>query len=180
MSPHDTITHLQQVMGHEGQQAFATVPMILAKVINKKLWRERLDKEGKPFQSFEAFVQHPLWHGLESSIDDLLAFCRRRQDVRKLIAEELAPMGKKGANQYVGCDNITSTPQRGTSASYRRKRLKGKRPDLYQHFLDGELTLIAAEIEAGIKKAETPLDRLRAYWKKASEQERRTFLKEVS
>jgi hypothetical protein len=36
-------------------------------------WTKRVDRYCKPFASFEAFVTHRLWWGLESSIDDLLA-----------------------------------------------------------------------------------------------------------
>jgi hypothetical protein len=65
----------------------------------------------------------------------------------------------------------------GNSASYRRKRLKRDREDLYERFLAGELTLIAAETEAGIKTPKTPFEALQREWGKASPDERQAFLK---
>ncbi len=50
---------------------------------------------GMPFASFEAFVEYPIWWGLESTIDDLIDFCRNAPDVQAMIyaAEVVCPGG---------------------------------------------------------------------------------------
>jgi hypothetical protein len=81
----DDVELLQQLIGHGGEQAFSLVPMALGKVIAEKQWRVRRDQRGKEFPTFEAFVVHPLWWGLETTIAELETFCRKPPDVRNLI-----------------------------------------------------------------------------------------------
>jgi hypothetical protein len=127
MLQHDTINHLQQVMGSGGQQAFETVPKILAKVIRNGLWKERLDREGKPFASFEAFATAKLQQGLETSIDDLRAFCRRNDEALALIDRVIEPEPKHGGARSKQDDSVILKHQQSNSAGYRRKRLKRNR-----------------------------------------------------
>ena len=182
--PRDAIQSLQQLMGHGGEQAFNLVPFALERVIREELWRERADAQGKPFTSFEAFIAHRLWHGLETTVDDLRAFCRKRPDVVALIDGVMTPLATVGrpiANAEVNADTISINRRRshGTSATYRRKRLKRDRPDLFERFRAGELKLSQAEAMAG-RKIKTPLEHLRHWWKKAGDDEREAFLAEVS
>jgi hypothetical protein len=44
---------------------------------------------GVPFPSFEAFVSAKLVEGLETTVDELRVFCRKRPDVQALIDGEL-------------------------------------------------------------------------------------------
>lgn len=155
MPPHDTINHLQQVMGHEGEQAFQTVPLILAKVIRKELWRNRKDQNGQPFTSFESFVAHKLWWGLESSIDDLLAYCRKDEATRRLVlaaADRAMTMEEAGAKGGRGKKADSNTTSFNRGATYSLKRLKRDRPDLADKVIAGELSANAAAIEAGFRK----------------------------
>jgi hypothetical protein len=80
----------------DGERAFGLVPKMLGNVIKERKWANKTDKDGKPFTSFETFVSHKLWHGLESSIDDLLAYCRKRPDVQALIRGEVAALPAHG------------------------------------------------------------------------------------
>jgi hypothetical protein len=154
----DNINLLQQLIMHGGEQAFSLVPAALEKVVSEKQWQRRVDKHGKPFASFEAFVTQPLWHGLETTIDDLRVFCRKHPGVRALILAEMDPGQKAGGdhgNQHTGgkrqTDNI-SLPSYGTSATYTLKRLKRERRDLFDKVCAGELSANAAAIEAGFRK----------------------------
>jgi len=81
----DSVNHLQQLMIRAGETAFDLIPTALANVIKEKQWEGHSDKDGKPFRCFVDFVQHPLYWGLESNIDDLLLYCRKRADVRQLL-----------------------------------------------------------------------------------------------
>lgn len=152
--PHDSIRDLQRLMIDGGEKAFDLVPTVLANVIKEKRWADKTDKDGKPFASFEAFVSHKLWYGLESSIDDLLAYCRKHREVQKLILDEVQPVaghGEIGGGHTRG-DNVTSAPRkRGNSATYTLRRLKRDRPDLADKVINGDLSANAAAIEAGFR-----------------------------
>jgi hypothetical protein len=151
MLQRDSISHLQQLMIDGGERAFDLVPTALANVITEKQWQKQKDKSGNPFSSFESFVAHELWWGLESSIDDLLAYCRKRDDVQRLIKGEVGAAAKHGVNQHSGGgDNVTSS--RGNNPTYTLRRLKRDRPDLAEKVISGDLSANAAAIEAGFRK----------------------------
>src|SRR5262245_24388514 len=113
MQNDDDINLLQQLIGHGGTQAFDLVPMALEKVIREQQWKERKDKDGKLFESFESFVTHRLWQGLESSIDDLNAFCRKHPEIQRSILNAMdkqpthADAGAQGGRGNKASDNVT-------------------------------------------------------------------------
>jgi len=187
MLPNDDVELLQQLIAHGGTQAFSLVPAALKKVIVEKQWQRRVDKNGKPFASFEAFVTHRLWQGLESTIDDLRVFCRRHADVVRLILEAMEPgrerRGSTEAERANRVDNINSTSSKGgTSALYTLKRLKRERPDLFQEVIGGGKSANAAAIEAGWRKRLSDLDRVIKLLRKLSPLDRqrvRTMLDEI-
>ena len=138
-----------------GTQAFDIVPLILKRVIEGRLWFGRKDEDGQPFSSFEAFVTYVLPQGLESSIDDLRAYCRKRPEVDRLIRAEVDPepahgrhgRGRPAPNRV---DNVNS--KGGNKSTYALKRLKRDRPDLFRKVVDGKLSANAAAIEAGFRR----------------------------
>jgi len=69
--PREYIQKTQEVIS-DRIGLFQTLPICIRNIINDKMWAKVNDQYGKPFKSFEAFVTHPLWEGLELSIDDLL------------------------------------------------------------------------------------------------------------
>jgi hypothetical protein len=152
----DNINLLQQLIMHGGEQAFSLVPAALEKVVSEKQWQRRVDKHGKPFVSFEAFVTAPLWHGLETTIDDLRVFCRKHPGVVGLILAEMddgpthTDAGAKGGRGHKASDNVTSF--RGNAATYTLKRLKRDRRDLFDKVCAGKMSANAAAIEAGFRK----------------------------
>src|SRR5689334_3797932 len=75
----DPIENLQQMIGHGGKDVFEIAPAILATILDERLWESRNDRAGESFKSFEAFVTHRLWEGLNSTIDDLLLFLPGRK-----------------------------------------------------------------------------------------------------
>jgi hypothetical protein len=73
------------------------------------------------------------------------------------------------------------TFKRGNSADYLAGLLKRDHPEIAKGVERGEYKSIrAAAIAAGIVKVKTPLDTLRSTWAKASEEERATFLQEIT
>lgn len=177
MLPPDSIKVLQRNITDGGERAFDIVPKALLNVIEGKQWEQCADRHGRPFASFEAFVKHELWEGLESTIDDLKAFCRKRPDVQEKINEAVGP-----APAHVGkghsSDNVS--PNHGNNPTYILRRLKRDRPDLAEQVIHGQLSAHAAAIAAGFRKKATPLDQLRSAWAKASLDERATFIDEVT
>lgn len=151
MQPRDHIQNLQQAMIDGGRKAFQTVPVVLHRIIEDRLWADRVDRDGKPFQSFEAFATHILWQGLESSIDDLLIYCRKRPDVQALIRGEVGASLPQGRPPING-DNVTFKTQKGNSPTYALKRLRRDRPDLFQRVVSGEMSANAAAVEAGFRR----------------------------
>lgn len=78
-------------------------------------------------------------------------------------------------------DNINSTFEGGTSATYLAARIKRSHPEIAARVEAGEFkSMRAAAIAAGIIKTRTPLQQLQHWWKKASAEERQAFIKEVT
>jgi len=144
---------------------FETFPCCIEKIINEKIWAKVTDKKDEPFKSFEAFCKHPLWHGLELTIDELMTYLKRSPEIRGLVIGELDVQPEPGGNHNpYGCkgkanqnDNINliqeePEPKGGTSPTYIAKRLKRDNPELFSKVQSGELTAHAAAIVAGFKK----------------------------
>lgn len=152
MPPPDVVT-LQQLMREGGVKAWSLIPAALANVIKEKQWASCPDKNGVPFVSFEAFVQHRLWQGLESSFDELTIYCRKKPEVLKLIKDEMAPATEHGGDHKSDQARITllKTPHNDTAHGVLR-RLKRDHPELAEQVVAGELSANAAAIEAGFRK----------------------------
>lgn len=103
-----------------------------------------------PLTSFEAFVTHKLWWGLESSIDDLLNYCRAEPDVQALIrgaVEAAGPVGRPDAG------NLRNTKvEESDTATYALRRLKRDNPELAEQVVAGVLSAHAAAVQAGFRK----------------------------
>jgi hypothetical protein len=72
----------------------------------------------------------------------------------------------------------------GNSETYALRKLRKDRPDIHARVLNGELSAHAGMIEAEFRDKQasrkmTPLDQLRRWWKKASEEQRATFRGEI-
>ena len=95
----------------------------------------------------------------------------------------LSPWNKtdnEGDNHNVRCTNDNAeVDTRGTSTAYTLARLDRDRPDLLERVKSGELSAHAAAIEAGFRKRPTGIQLLRAAWRKATADERATFLAEA-
>jgi hypothetical protein len=173
MQPHEDIRHLQQNMMRGGEHAFKIVPLFLRNVIEEEQWKHCSDRHGNPFTSFEAFVTHQLWEGLESTIDDLKVFCRRNDEVRQLIDAAVGAMpmpGRPAANSKGSDATIIGDQTRGST--YQLKRLKRDRPDLAEKVVRGELSAHAAAIEAGFRKRLTPFETVLKLIPKLTDDER--------
>lgn len=154
---HDTINILQQFMGSGSSRLYGVVPNALKKVIKNREWETRTNKKGELFQTFEEFVVYPLWWGLESSIEDLIGFCKKRPDVQQLIREQVGAAGAHGTNRFQSRPDIIRSISQpsgfGDSPTYILRRLKRDRPDLAEQVVAGALSAHAAAVQAGFRRA---------------------------
>jgi hypothetical protein len=95
--------------------------------------------------------------------------------------QEDAPRNPNGVNQYNKEDRSgrDSTRPSDRSNTYTLRRLARDNPELLDKIEAGELSVNQAAIQAGIRKRPTALDQLRATWRKATEDEREAFLREI-
>ena len=92
--------------------------------------------------------------------------------------QTLTDAGKKGGRGKKAPDNVRGF--NGNSQDYLAARINRDHPEIAERVKAGEFKSIrAAAIVAGIVKVKTPLERLFAEWKKASQEERAEFLKSI-
>ena len=160
MSDETPIKVAQECLAEGTWSLFKTFPSAIRRIVEERLWATRLDKSGKPFASFEAFVTARLWHGLEiKDMGTLLMYLKESPDVVRIVQGEVGALGEvgnpTGANQHVrNVDNINIPPTKGgTDPTYLLARMKRDAPDVAQDYLDGKHKSIrAAAIVAGIIK----------------------------
>lgn len=175
----DSISTLQKIIMHGGQEMFDLAPMALQNILEGRMWEGRRDHKGVDFRDFEHFATSLRWQGLETSIEDLRLLCRkdRYQHVRQMLDAEIGALAEHGANQHVGGgDNVTSSEARGNNPVYTLRRLKRDRPDLALRVIAGEMSANAAAIEAGFRKKPTVIEQLERLWHRASDVEKAAFL----
>lgn len=97
----------------------------------------------------------------------------------KAARERPLPTHGKIGNGRSRVDNVNST-KGGNATDYTLRRLARDAPELLEHIERGELSVNAAAIKAGIRKKPSPLDNLRAAWKRATDDQRAEFLREVT
>jgi hypothetical protein len=138
-------------------------------------WRRRLvpqTQEVKSFGRFEEFVTAPLPEGLGADLRTLKNLCRDDPEALDLIDRETQspPHVHRGGD----VDNVNVRPM-GNSRDAALRRLGKDRPDLHKRVLAQELSAHAAMVEAGFRKAPTPLDLLKRPWDRASKKEQSQF-----
>ena len=170
---------------------FDILPKAVKLIIRDELWKDRNDRQGGPFESFEAFVLHSLPEGLEiASMDRLVDFVRDSSEVVKMVQGEMGEAkghggveGHKGQNEHSArVDNVNTSkqPKGGNHKSYLLKRLKRDNPEIAEDYIQGNYPSVRqAAIAAGIVKVKTPLEIALAAFRKLTDEEKVTFEKEV-
>ncbi|SLM31045.1 hypothetical protein MTBBW1_2620009 [Desulfamplus magnetovallimortis] len=188
INPKEYIKTTQRVLSSK-TNIFETFPLCVKNIIEQKLWEKVEDKNGNYFKSFEALCKHPLWHGLELSIDDLLMYLKNAPDVKSMVIGELEALkdqkdneagpgrGKKkqGSNTTM-FSKTEDKPKQSRGTTYLSKRLKRDNPELFSKVASGELSAHRAAVLAGIKKPmlqvraddlQAALDKLLKYYSKS-------------
>jgi hypothetical protein len=144
---------------------------------DKERWKQLPGNKGRPFQSWKQYVETPEPNGLGMALESVDAVLEALDD--KLIGQVLGTHGGDRRSQSAKDNQVDNIKLKGgTQADYLRARLKRDAPEIYSRLTEFRSVRDAA-IVAKIIKVPTPLDRLRNDWKKASTEERETFLKEV-
>lgn len=153
MQPPEIVHEIQMAMKGGQEHLLGQLPWMIADAIDKQVWTTyQSSLKDRPWGTFEAWVAHPLWEGLNSSVDELLFFCRKEPEVQQRIRAALGEMPKPGGKREHG-DNVTMPPlDRGNSETYALKRLKRDAPELAEKVVRGELSAHAAAIAAGFRK----------------------------
>ena len=163
MSDETPIKVAQECLAEGTWSLFKTLPSAIRRIVEERLWATRLDKSGKPFASFEAFVTARLWHGLEiKDMGTLLMYLKESPDVVRIVQGEV-PLMPTNSESKVGNQNavkndgnnitVVSERTRGTDLTYLLARMKRDAPEVAQDYLDGKHKSIrAAAIVAGIIK----------------------------
>lgn len=157
----DAVNLAQEVAHHDARNLFNVFPSAIKTIINRQLWADRTDKDGQPFTSFQAFVEHRMWQGLELTMPRLIRYCEDDAEAVRLIRAEMPQVGEHGNGPGRGNkrpDNIMSFNNYGTSAAHALARLKRDRPDLAKDVIDGTMSPNAAAIKAGFRKRKVQVE----------------------
>jgi len=141
-----------------------TMPLLILRIINEGMWRQRaIPQKGwtlsREFATFEEFVTAAPLDGLRTTVQSLRDLCRRNTRAVEAIdraIKEAQPHGGDRRSDSFKFNNIQleTAPPVGTSQAAALRRLRKDRPDLLERVLlpkghDGRLTAHAAMVEAG-------------------------------
>ncbi|HEY1458715.1 MAG TPA: hypothetical protein VGH59_01510 [Casimicrobiaceae bacterium] len=151
-------------------------------VIREKAWQRRRIRTGEIVElgSFLELLTTPPLRGYGEDPKRVEALLRDDTEALTMFKKAItAPHGGNRTSKKSKSDNVTLAPRRGNSRGYTLTRLHRKAPKLYADVVAGKLTAHRAAIRAGLRPVKTPLDQLRHWWRKASQQERDAFLADL-
>jgi len=120
----------------DGTAGLFDVPLLIKRVIENEVWRERFvlqTKEKTYFSSFEEFVKASPPEGLGTTIGQLQRLCADNLAVLDLLdrARSKSERGGDRRSDNFKRNNVTfETRKSGNSSVYSLRRLRKKRPDL--------------------------------------------------
>jgi len=153
----DIVRETQQILGKGEGNLMSVLPTAIKRLIQDRAWEGRIKKvglESVEVKDFEDLVTTKLPYGLETTISDLIHYCRKEPEVQTMIKAEIGEAGKQGgtgANQY-SKERNTQLATEGQTANRNLKRLKRDRPDLAEEVIAGRISANAAAIQAGFRK----------------------------
>jgi hypothetical protein len=197
----DVVATTQKALRYGGS-SMRNIPGLVKRIINEDLWKEYLLPTGEitHFATFTAFITS-VW-GLDTTLATLLNICEEDTVACDLLDQVTTQRrGAKGGNQHAAkdprphealfphddaietnSDNVTicssNEPERGNSRQYALRKLRRDAPAIHARVLAGELSPHKGMIEAGFRRAPTPLDYLHRYWRQVPPEDRRRFLRE--
>jgi hypothetical protein len=147
-------------------------------VLRDQAWRRRVVRTGEIVEcdSFLELLTAPPLKGFGEDPKRVETLLRDDAEALQMFrAATTAPHG--GDRTKSKSDIVTLAPKRGNARAYALDRLKRKAPDLYKRVVAQELSAHAAAKAAGLIREKSPLEHLRHWWRKATADERRDFLR---
>jgi hypothetical protein len=181
--------HLFDRIHKTGEEIKNDFPNILRKAIETEAWQHFTDVEGKSFANLVDWLTYTFPNGASMgegqnaiTYGEALELCKGHPEIHRVLAET-APKGRPGRKKANGA--IAAVRQQLDRYNHTHSkallivRLAQEKPDFYEAFMRGDYASIRAAAEAAglIKRANDPLPRLKAFWKRASRRERQAFLK---
>lgn len=164
----------------QGEMGIGSTCDLIKAVIREKSWTRRKIRTGEliTLSSLRELITKPPLEGYGEKIEDVERMIANDPealaDFREAVTGE--PHRPKKESGY----NVTSNKRvTGNGKAYTLSRLKRETPELFASVVRGEMSANAAAVKAGWRKVKTPLERLFAEWKKASQEERAEFLKSI-
>ena len=158
------------------------LPAIVIEICDTEAWKTCKDRNGEVFSSFSDMISAELPEGFGITVPKLrklVAGTIAERPLAVAVGEEQATTVVQGKHRSSLSDNEEAL--QGTSAAYLLRRLSRMDGDWLDRYEAGEFPSVRqAAIAAGIVKVPGGLDRLRAAWKKATKDERLTFLEEAT
>jgi hypothetical protein len=156
------------------------IPKLVREVLVSEAWSQRYEA-GHLFK-YDRFIDfittEPLAGcGWEPQYVEALLNKSGDAEALRMWRKAITPKAHRPKKEDESHNNVITF--QGNSRAYTLDRLHRERPDLYARVLVGELSANAAAIEAGFRKLKL-LTELRRAWKRASEEERRTFRAEIA
>jgi hypothetical protein len=145
---------------------------LLAAIVEDRTWERLRDAEGKPFQSFTAFVEATEPEGLGTTADELKKIIELehphesgedwgkrapwlRAEVKRLLNEDVAQVGPHGFGPGRGhTESVrdTNSLERSDTSVRTVARLKRDDPELAERVVKGEVSANAAALAKGWRK----------------------------
>ena len=115
--PLDIVRETQQLLGDGTVKLMDVLPAAIRRLIHDRAWQSRKKQDGKPITDFEDLVTTPLPWGLETTVEELLHYCRKVPDVVQMINREVLNAEGKSVRQVA--------EETGLSKSAVNERLSG-------------------------------------------------------
>lgn len=166
----------------QGEMGIGSTCDLIKAVIREKAWTRRKIRTGEliTLSSLRELITKPPLEGYGEKIEDVERMIANDPEA---LADFREAVKEHGNNQHTAKSNPYNIREAkvtcGTGKAYTLSRLKRETPDLFAAVVRGELSANAAAVKAGWRKVKTPLERLFAEWKKASQEERAEFLKSI-
>lgn len=166
----------------QGEMGIGSTCDFIKAVIREKSWEKRTIRTGEliTLSSLRELITKPPLEGYGEKIEDVERMIANDPealaDFREAVKGE---PGRPKADEEIPYNVRDLQVTCGNGKAYTLSRLKRETPDLFASVVRGELSANAAAVKAGWRKVKTPLERLFAEWKKASQDERAEFLKSI-
>jgi hypothetical protein len=174
------------IVTKSGHDVKVSLPSLLREAIREKLWTQLRKADGSKYRNAVEWLEDGLPNGclvgidrayfsrdeITSIIKDLGESETIRSVLKVLESSRSRRNGKAGKSTSADRSSAHNRPESSLDVVLQRDY-----PDYWQGYLNGTYrSVYAAAVAAGIKKdGHDPLQRMKAYWRRATDKQRREF-----